>query len=155
MITDVMQIKCPAARAFDLMADPRNEIRWNSGVSEVELKSGEPIGEGSRFGVVDKRGKHEVLITAYKRPGELSFALHDARMDVDIDYELSEANGTTTMTGRFNAKAKGLMRSCAAARSADPAGYRKGARPFRPPLRNGRLTRIQSPAHYGICCQDR
>ena len=31
-------------------------------------------------------------------------------MDVDIAYTLSEADGTTTMTGRFNARGKGLMR---------------------------------------------
>jgi hypothetical protein len=110
MITEVMHIKCPAAKAFDLMADARNETRWNGGVSEVELKSGEPISEGTQFMVVDKRGRHEAKITAYNRPEELSFVVHDAKMDVDIDYVLTEANGVTTMTGRFNAKGKELMR---------------------------------------------
>jgi hypothetical protein len=110
MITEVMHIKCPAAKAFDLMADARNETRWNSGVSKVELTSGEPIGEGTQFMVVDKRGRHDAKITAHKRPEELSFVIHDARMDVDIDYVLTEANGVTTMTGTFNAKGKGLMR---------------------------------------------
>jgi hypothetical protein len=110
MITEVMHIKCPAAKAFDLMADARNETRWNSGVSQVELKSGEPISEGTQFMVVDKRGQHDAKITAHNRPQELSFVVHDARMDIDIDYALTEANGVTTMTGRFNAKGKGLMR---------------------------------------------
>jgi hypothetical protein len=110
MITEVMHIKCPAAKAFDLMADARNETRWNSGVSEVELKSGEPISVGTQFTVVDKRGQHDAKITAHNRPEELSFVVHGAKMDIDIDYVLTEANGVTTMTGRFNAKGKGLMR---------------------------------------------
>jgi len=110
MITEVMHIKCPAAKAFELMADARNETRWNSGVSKVELKSGEAISVGTQFTVVDKRGQHDAKITAHNRPEELSFVVHDAKMDIDIDYVLTEANGVTTMTGRFNAKGKGLMR---------------------------------------------
>lgn len=110
MITEDIRLNCPAARAFDLMADARNETRWNSGVTEVELRSGDPIGEGTQFSVVDKRGQHNVTITAYDRPEHLSFVVHDAKMDVDIDYALSEVDGTTTMTGRFNARGKGLMR---------------------------------------------
>ena len=105
-----MHIKCPATRAFDLMADARNEIRWNSGVSEVELQSDEPIGQGTKFSVADKRGRHIVTITAYNRPESLSFVVKDAKMDVDIGYALSEVDGIMTMTGRFNAKGKGLMR---------------------------------------------
>lgn len=110
MITEVMHIECPAARAFDLMADPRNETRWNSGVRDVELKSGEPIGQGTRFVVVDKRGRHDAEITAFDRPTTLSFVINDDKMDVDIDYVLSEQDGKTTMTGRFNARGKGMMR---------------------------------------------
>ena len=110
MITEVIRIKCPAARAFDLMADARNETRWNTGVTDVTLRSGEPIGKGTSFRVADKRGRHDVTITAFNRPKGLSFAVQDAKMDVDIDYALSEADGTTTMTGRFNARGRGLMR---------------------------------------------
>ena len=110
MITDVMHIGCPAAKAYDLMADARNETRWNSGVAEVELRSGEPIGEGTQFIVVDKRGQHDVTITGYNRPETLSFVVRSASMDVQIDYLLTEADGVTTMTGRFNAKGKGAMR---------------------------------------------
>jgi hypothetical protein len=87
-----------------------DETRWNSGVSKVELKTGEPVGEGTRFTVVDKRGQHEAKITTHNRPGKLSFVVRDAKMAVDIDYVLTEADGVTTMTGRFNAKGKGLMR---------------------------------------------
>ena len=110
MITEVINLKCPAEKAFDIMADARNETRWNTGIRGVELMSGDPIGEGARFSVTDKRGRHDVTITTFNRPDKLSFFVHDAKMDVDIAYTLSEADGTTTMTGRFNARGKGLMR---------------------------------------------
>lgn len=110
MITEVMHIRCPAAIAFDLMADARNELCWNSGVTSVELQSSEPIGEGTRFTVVDKRGEHAVRIATHRRPHELSFTVKADSMDVDINYVLAEADGVTTMTGRFNARGKGLMR---------------------------------------------
>lgn len=105
-IKDIMRIECPAATAFDLMADARNELKWNSGVSQVELISDEPIGKGSRFSVTDKRGRHEVEITAYQRPQRLSFSLYDQSMDVDIDFTLSQEDKVTVMTGRFNARGK-------------------------------------------------
>jgi hypothetical protein len=110
MITEVMSIKCSATTAFDLMADARNEPSWNSGVSQVELQSGEPIGNGSRFRVADKRGQHDAAITTYQRPERLSFSVCDKSMDVEIKYTLSELNGVTTMTGRFNAEGKGPMK---------------------------------------------
>ncbi len=110
MITEEMRIKCSAATAFDLMADARNEVSWNSGVSQVELTSGESIGKGSRFRVTDKRGQHDVEITAYHRSQSLSFSVNDPKMDIDIEYALSEHDNVTTMTGKFNAKGKGLMK---------------------------------------------
>jgi len=110
MITLDENIKCPAATAFDPMADARNELRWNSGVSKVELTSGEPIGKGTRFRVADKRGQHDAAITAYERPGILSFAVNDPKMDVLINIEFSERDNITTMTSRFNAKGKGMMK---------------------------------------------
>ena len=110
MITDVMHIECSAATAFDLMADARNELHWNSGVSQVDLITDRPVAKGSRFLVVDKRGQHEVEITAFQRPENLSFSVNDASMDVDISYTVSEQDNVTTMTGRFNAKGKGLIK---------------------------------------------
>jgi uncharacterized protein YndB with AHSA1/START domain len=104
-----MRIECPPTEAFDLMADPRNELRWNSGVSEAELMTGEPIGEGSRFWIADKRGRHEVEITAYQRPERLSFFVEDRNMDVQIDFAFGSEGAITTMTGTFHATGKRVM----------------------------------------------
>lgn len=109
-ITETLHINCAASRAFDLMADARNELSWNSGVSAVELVSVEPIGVNSRFRVADKRGQHDVVISVCDRPETLCFDVRDDSMDVDIEFEFAESNGVTTMTGRFSARGKGVMK---------------------------------------------
>ncbi len=109
-IKDVMQIECQAEIAFDLMADPRNELEWNSGVSEAELMSEGPIGKGSRFRIKDTRGEHEVEITTYHRPNRLGFLVKDKSMNVDIDFDIEHDGKATTMVGKFNADGSGWMR---------------------------------------------
>lgn len=108
-IQDVMHIRCPPETAFDLMADPRNELNWNSGVSEAELLSGEPIQEGSRFRIKDTRGEHEVELTTFQRPEKLGFHVQDRSMAVDIAFDISHDGKITTMVGNFTAKGSGLM----------------------------------------------
>jgi hypothetical protein len=110
VIKDVMQIECQAETAFDLMADPRNELEWNSGVSEAELISEGPIGKGSRFRIKDSRGEHEVEITTYKRPNRLGFWAKDKSMNVSIDFDIGYDGKATTMVGKFNAVGSGLMK---------------------------------------------
>lgn len=110
MIRDVMHINCPAEKVFDLLSDARNEVHWNSGVSNVRMVTGEPVGEGSRFQVVDKRGQHDVTITVFERPNRVEFLLLDEKMDVDIVISFSETNGVTTVTGQFDARPKGVMK---------------------------------------------
>ena len=108
--TEEIHIDCSAATVFDLMADARNELEWNTGVSRAELTTGEPIGEGSHFLVEDKRGEHEVTITGFDRPERLEFALTGKSMDVAISYRYAETDGTTTAVGHFDARPKGLMK---------------------------------------------
>jgi hypothetical protein len=50
---------------FDTRADLRNETQWNARVSSAELRRDEPIGLGSRFGIVNggaslRRDDHHV-----------------------------------------------------------------------------------------------
>ena len=108
-IRDVVHAKCSAARAFDLMADPRNELRWNSGVSAVELLTEEPIGEGTEFTIVDGSGHSDARVTHFDRPHRLGFALRGQKMDVDIAIVFTEAQGVTTISGTFEADTRGLM----------------------------------------------
>jgi uncharacterized protein YndB with AHSA1/START domain len=108
--TDEMQINSPSTTVFDLMADARNELQWNGGVSRVELRTDEPVGKGSQFVVEDRRGEHEVAITLFDRPGRIEFALTGTGMDVAIKYSFTETDGTTTAVGNFDAQPKGFMK---------------------------------------------
>ena len=70
-VTTTTRIACPPEQVFDTLADLRNEPRWNSRVSTAELRSTEPIGPGSRFGIVNGGTPYDVAITAYDRPSRL------------------------------------------------------------------------------------
>jgi len=108
--TDEMHIDSPSTTVFDLLADVRNEMQWNEGVSRVELLSDEPIGQGSRSLVEDRRGEHEVAITVFERPERVEFARTSKQMDVAIKYTFAETDGTTTAVGTFDARPKGFMK---------------------------------------------
>lgn len=107
---DEMHIGSPSATVFDLLADARNETRWNGSVLRAELITDEPIGTGSKFVVEDKRGEHEVTITVFDRPERIEFALTGKDMDVAIKYTFTETDGKTTAVGIFDAQPKGFMK---------------------------------------------
>ncbi|MGI9646699.1 MAG: SRPBCC family protein [Ilumatobacteraceae bacterium] len=109
--SEELHIDSASTTVFDLLADARNEVQWNEGVSRVELVTGEPIGEGSQFVVEDKRGEHEVAITVFERPEHLEFALKGKQMDVAISFTFTESDGTTTADGSFDARPKGIMKA--------------------------------------------
>ncbi len=104
-------IDSPSTTVFDLLADARNEVQWNEGVSQAELVTDEPIGEGTQFVVTDKRGEHEVEITVFDRPERLEFVLTSKQMDVAIRFSFTESDGTTTAVGHFDARPKGFMKA--------------------------------------------
>jgi uncharacterized protein YndB with AHSA1/START domain len=108
--TDELRIDAPAGTVFDLLADARNELRWNDGVSRVELLTDEPIGQGSRFLVEDRRGEHAVTIAVFDRPERIEWALTGERMDVAIRYAFMETAGGTTVVGTFEARPKGFTK---------------------------------------------
>lgn len=108
--TDEMRIDSPSTTVFDLMADARNELQWNDGVSRVELLTDEPVGDGSQFIVEDRRGEHEVTVTLFDRAERVEFALTSKGMDVAIRFVFTEKDGTTTAVGNFDAQPKGFMK---------------------------------------------
>ena len=65
------RIACAPEEVFDTLADLRNETQWNARVSSAELRSDEPIGLGSRFGIVNGGSSYDATITTYERPSRL------------------------------------------------------------------------------------
>ena len=103
-------INCSTERAFDLMADARNEKTWNSQVSRSDLLSGEPVGLGSRFSTVNRGQEYAATISIYERPHRVAFAVAGKQMDISASFDMHEHDGTTHMLGEFDFRPKGPMR---------------------------------------------
>lgn len=110
-LTEELHIDCPSTTAFDLMADARNETRWNGSVSRAELTTDEPVGKGSQFIVVNRGREDEATITGFDRPEHLEFAVTSKSMDIAITYTFAETDGKTTAVGNFDAQPKGVMKA--------------------------------------------
>lgn len=106
-----LHIECPAAIAFDVIADVRNETQWNAGVKRAELTTAEPIGEGSVFVTDHGRplGRIESTITVFDRPRHLAFAATSKGIDLAVSYTFAEQGSQTLAHGTFDPKPKGVM----------------------------------------------
>jgi len=91
------------------MADARNEPRWNSRVSSAELRSGEPIGIGSRFAVVNGGSSYDLTITTYDRPDRLAFE-GIGNPNLTIAYEFRRSGDGTEMASDFDFRPEGVSK---------------------------------------------
>ena len=109
-ITEQLQIDCPPATAFDLMADVRKLTDWNEGASKAEMTSAGPIGQGSRFEVVNRGQTMESTITRFDRPEHLDFSVTGKAMDVAAEFRFTEVGAGTTLFIEFQPRPKGIMK---------------------------------------------
>jgi uncharacterized protein YndB with AHSA1/START domain len=103
------RIACPPERVFDTLADMRNETKWHSRVSSAELRSGEPVGLGSRFAVVNGGSSYDVTITAHDRPTRLTFEA-SGKPDLTLVYTFSPADGGTELHSDFDFRPRGALK---------------------------------------------
>ena len=110
-ITEDLDIECAPTTAFDLMADVRNEMKWNDDVSRAELTTDSPIGQGSQFVTShgSPLGQIESTITTFERPERLEFSAISKRMDLAISLTFTETATGTLLHGAFDPKPKGIM----------------------------------------------
>lgn len=80
-------INRPVQDVFDFVADERNEPRYNPEMTECELLTEEPIGQGSRFHAqMSMRGKPvqmAIEFTDFQRPRLLASASHLSTMEIE------------------------------------------------------------------------
>lgn len=111
MIVDVeVTIEAPIGRVFDLMADTRNEPRWNSRASSAALVSDEPIRQGSEFTTVNRGRTFRAVLTEYERPRHLGFDVTGDVMTIHGALDFAEQGESTRMTGRFDFTGHGPMK---------------------------------------------
>jgi hypothetical protein len=101
-------IHCDPTTAFDLLADVRNETRWNKGVSVAELRSDDPVREGARFLTVYRGLKNEITLAEFDRPERLVVAGTSNNMDIDTTYVFSAEDGGTRLVVSTDLRPKGL-----------------------------------------------
>ena len=63
------EIDVASEEAFDAMVDVRNELRWNSWVTEAELVTAEPIEHGTKFRTVNRRYDYQTVMPPKKQLG--------------------------------------------------------------------------------------
>ena len=107
--TATTRIACAPERVFDTLADLRNETQWNSRVSSAELRSDEPIGLGSRFGVVNGGTPYDVTITTYDRPSRLVLDAK-GRPDLTITYTLTPTPDGTQLESELDFRPTGPLK---------------------------------------------
>ena len=80
-------IAVPAEQVFDMVADERNEPRYNPRIARAEKTSPGPVGCGTRFTAQPRGtgtvGVMTVEITDYDRPRRLATAIRSSYLDVD------------------------------------------------------------------------
>ena len=92
-----------------MVADLRNETRWNSRVSSAELRSAEPIELGSRFAIVNGGTAYDVTITTYDRPSRLVLEA-SGNPDLTIAYTLTPTGDGTDLESDFDFRPRGILK---------------------------------------------
>lgn len=109
-IREQMNINCPPATAFDLMADVRKLPEWNDAASEAEMLSSGPIGQGTTFLAINRGQRMKSTITSFDRPKRLEFSVSNRALDVDARFIFHEAETGTELTVEFYPQPKGVMK---------------------------------------------
>ena len=108
-VTATTRIACPPETVFDMLADLRNDTRWNSRVSSADLRSPEPIGPGSRFAIVNGGTAYDVTVTTYDRPSRLVFEA-SGKPDLTIACTLTPTGEGTELESDFDFRPRGALK---------------------------------------------
>jgi uncharacterized protein YndB with AHSA1/START domain len=103
------RIDASPEKVFDTLADVRNDARWNSRVTRADLRSPEPIGLGSRFGIVNGGTPYDVTITTHDRPSRLVLEAR-GKPELEIAYTLTPADGSTHLDSDFDFRPAGAQK---------------------------------------------
>ena len=100
-ITGEVTIEAPVEEVFDLVADERNEPRYNPRIVRAEKVSEGPVGRGARFVAKPKgmggRGAMTLEILDYDRPHRLHNVVRSSYMQVDGTLTFDEVDGRTRL----------------------------------------------------------
>jgi hypothetical protein len=114
-ITGEVVIAAAITDVFDIVADERNEPRYNPRISRAEMLTDEPIRAGSRFVAEPKgmgtRGRMSLEVLEYQRPHRLHNVIRSSYMHVDGTLAFTEAEEGTRLTWDWAMRLLGPMRA--------------------------------------------
>jgi polyketide cyclase/dehydrase/lipid transport protein len=107
-------IAAPVEAVFDLVADERNEPRYNPRIARAEKVGGGPVGAGARFVAQPKgmgaRGEMTLEIVEYDRPHRLHNVVRSSYLRVDGTLDFDEVEGGTRLRWDWDMSLVGPMR---------------------------------------------
>ena len=113
-ISGEVTIDAPVEEVFDLVADERNEPRYNPRIARAEKVSDGPVGTGARFVAEPKgmgaRGEMALEVVEYDRPHRLHNVIRSSYMKVDGTLTFEEVDGLTRLRWDWDLGLIGPMR---------------------------------------------
>jgi Polyketide cyclase / dehydrase and lipid transport len=107
-------IDAPVEEVFDLVADERNEPRYNPRIVGAEKLSEGPVGRGARFVAQPKgmgaQGRMTLEVLEYDRPHRLHNIVRSSYMQVDGTLTFEEVDGGTRLRWDWDMGLVGPMR---------------------------------------------
>jgi carbon monoxide dehydrogenase subunit G len=113
-IAGEVTINAPVDEVFDMVADERNEPRYNPRIVRAEKVSEGPVGAGARFIAEPKsmgsKGKMTLTTLEYDRPHRLHNVVRSSYMQVDGTLTFEEVEGGTRLRWDWDMGMVGPMR---------------------------------------------
>lgn len=105
----------PVEDVFDLVADERNEPRYNPRIVHAAKVTDGPVGSGTRFVAqargMGAKGSMTVEVLEYDRPHRLHNVVRSSYMQVDGRLTFEEADGGTRLRWDWDMTLMGPMRA--------------------------------------------
>lgn len=106
-------IEAPVEEVFDLVADERNEPRYNPRIVHAEMMSEGPVGRGSRFVAQPKgmgsKGEMTVEVLEYERPRRIHNIVRSSYMKIEGTLTFQETRGGTRLRWEWDMGLVGPM----------------------------------------------
>lgn len=113
-IAGEVTIAAPVDEVFDLVADERNEPKYNPRIARAEKLGDAPVGPGTRFVAEPKgmgsRGEMTLQVLDYDRPHRLVNSVRSSYMQVDGTLTFDEVDGGTRLRWDWDMGLVGPMR---------------------------------------------
>ena len=113
-IAGEVTIDAPVREVFDMVADERNEPRYNPRIVRAEKVSEGPVSRGARFVAEPKgmgaRGRMALEVLQYDRPHRLRTVVRSSYMQVEGTVTFEEVDGGTRLRWDWDMGLLGAMR---------------------------------------------